>query len=159
MSKYLSYTGDPNLRTTWRPPSKFRSDRAARVAAVSVKLPPFWPEKTRLWFAQAEAQFEVKGITVEKTKYSYVVSMLDEKTAEQAMDIIETPPAENPYTTLKNRLTKAYALSDSEKADRILDMGGLGDKTPSQALNSMLLLVPQGEAQNPGFLFRQIFLR
>ena len=85
--------------------------------------------------------------------------MLDEKTAEQAMDIIETPPAENPYTTLKNRLTKAYALSDSEKADRILDMGGLGDKTPSQALNSMLLLVPQGEAQNPGFLFRQIFLR
>ena len=46
------------------------ADRAARVTAVSVKLPPFWPEKTRLWFAQAEAQFDVKGITVEKTKYS-----------------------------------------------------------------------------------------
>ena len=76
------------------------ADRAARVTAVSVKLPPFWPEKTRLWFAKAEAQFDVKGITVEKTKYSYVVSMLDEKTAEQAMDIIETPPAENPYTAL-----------------------------------------------------------
>ena len=44
-------------------------------------------------------------------------------------------------------------------ADRILDMSGPGDKKPSQALNSMLLLVPQGEAQDPGFLFRQVFLR
>ena len=51
------------------------ADRAARVTAVSVKLPPFWPEKTRLWFAQAEAQFDVKGITVEKTKYSYVPAL------------------------------------------------------------------------------------
>ena len=26
---------------------------AARVSAVSVKLPPFWSDKTTLWFAQA----------------------------------------------------------------------------------------------------------
>ena len=134
------------------------ADRAARVAAVSVKLPQFWPDKTKLWFAQAEAQFEVKGITVEKTKYNYVVSMLDSKTAVQAMDIIETPP-DNPYTALKNRLTKAYALSESEMADRILDMNGIGDNTPSQCLADMLLLVPQRQAQDPGYLFRQIFLR
>ena len=135
------------------------ADRIARAAAVSVKLPPFWPNKAKLWFAQAEAQFQVKGITAEKTMYAYVVSMLDDRTAEQAMDIIETPPEADPYTTLKNRLTKAFALSDSEKADRILDMNGLGDKTPSQCLSSMLLLVPQAEAQDPGFLFRQVFLR
>ena len=133
------------------------AERTARAATVSVKLPQFWPEKTRLWFAQADAQFDIKGITVEKTKYSYVVSMLDDKTAEHVMDIIETPPAANPYTTLKERLTKAYAISDSEKAARILDMNGLGDKTPTQCLNSMLLLIPQG--QEPGFLFREVFLR
>ena len=38
-------------------------------------------------------------------------------------------------------------------------MGGLGDRTPSQCLNNMLLLVPEAEAQDPGFLFRRIFLR
>ena len=135
------------------------ADRAARAAAVSVKLPPFWPNKAKLWFAQAEAQFQVKGITAEKTMYAYVMLRLDYRTAEQAMDIIEKPPAADPYTTLKTRLTKAFALSDSEKADRILDMNGLGDKTPSQCLSSMLLLVPQAEAQDPGFLFRQVFLR
>ena len=92
------------------------AERAARVTAVSVKLPPFWPDKTELWFAQAEAQFEIKGITVEKTKYSYVMSMLDTKTAEQAMDLIRAPPA-NPYTELRNRLTKAYQLTNDERAD------------------------------------------
>ena len=133
------------------------ADRAARVAAISVKLPQFWPDKAKLWFAQAEAQFETKGITVEKTKYAHVVTMLDSKTAEQAMDIIETPPTTEPYTTLKNRLTKAYSLSDSEKAGKILDMSGLGDRTPSQFIAHMLQLVPTG--QEPGFLFREVFLR
>ena len=64
----------------------------AMAAAVSVKLPPFWADKTGLWFAQAEAQFTIKNITTEKTKYAYVVTMLDSQTAAQAMDIIRTPP-------------------------------------------------------------------
>ena len=53
----------------------------AMAAAVAIKLPPFWPDKTDLWFAQAEAQFGLKSITVEKTKYFYVVTMLDSQTA------------------------------------------------------------------------------
>ena len=129
----------------------------ARTSAVSVKLPPFWPDKAGLWFAQAEAQFNIKGITVDKTKFSYVVSMLDTKNAAHAMDIIETPPDNDAYGTLKTRLTTAYNISDSEKANRILNMDGLGDKTPSECLSDMLMLVPKG--QEPGFLFRQVFLR
>ena len=132
-------------------------EQNAWLAAVSVKLPQFWPDKTKFWFAQAEAQFETKGITVEKTKFSYVVQMLDSKTATQAMDIIETPDPATPYTALKNRLTKVFTLSVSEKASRIIDMAGLGDRTPSQCLADMLQLVPNGE--DPGFLFREHFLR
>ena len=130
---------------------------AALATAVSIKLPPFWPDKTDLWFAQAEAQFQIKNITVEKTKYSYVVSMLDSQTAAQAMDLIRTPPEIDPYKVLKNRLTNAFAISDREKAAKLLDMNGLGDKTPSQCLTVMLNLVPNG--QDPGFLFRELFLR
>ena len=33
----------------------------AKVSAVSVKLPPFWPNKAKLWFAQAKAQFLLRN--------------------------------------------------------------------------------------------------
>ena len=99
----------------------------AMAAAVSMKLPPFWPDKTRLWFAQAEAQFTIKKITTEQTKFAYIVTMLDSNTADQALDIITEPPAA-PYTALKERLTKTFAITDSEKAARIIDMDGLGDR-------------------------------
>ena len=133
--------------------------RTAQLNAVSIKLPQFWPDKTRFWFAQAEAQFETRNITNEKTKFNHVVLVLDSKTATQALDIIETPDPVNPYTVLKERLTKAYSLSDSERAGRLIDMAGLGDRTPSQCLADMLQLIPAGQAVDPGFLFRELFLR
>ena len=129
----------------------------AKVSAVSVKLPPFWPNKATLWFAHAEAQFHLRGITVDKTKFAHVLTMLDSTTAEYAMDIIQDPPNEDAYGALKSRLTGAYAISDDEKAERLLNMNGLGDKTPSQCLSNMLLLVPDG--QEPGFVVRRLFLR
>ena len=85
--------------------------------------------------------------------------MLDSKTATQAIDVIETLDAANLHTVLKQRLTKAFTFSDSEKAARIIHMSGLSDRTPSQCLADMLQLVPQNEATNPGFLFREHFLR
>ena len=129
----------------------------AKVSTVSVKLPPFWPDKAALWFAQAEAQFLLRGITADKTKFAHVMTMLDSSTAEYAMDLIRTPPDEDAYGALKARLTGAYAISENERAERLLNMNGIGDKTPSQCLSSMLMLVPDG--QEPGFLFRHLFLR
>ena len=129
---------------------------AARVSAVSVKLPPFWSDKTALWFAQAEAQFALRNITEQRTKFNHVLAILDSRTAERAMDIIAAP-GETAYDNLKARLTGAFSLSDPEKADRLLDMTGLGDQTPSQLVDRMLMLVPAG--QNPGFLVRQLFMR
>ena len=49
----------------------------AKVSAVSLKLPPFWPSKATLWFAHAEAQFHLRNITVDKTKFAHVLTMLD----------------------------------------------------------------------------------
>ena len=42
----------------------------AKVSAVLVKLPLFWPDKAKLklWFAHAKAQFLLRNITVDKTK-------------------------------------------------------------------------------------------
>jgi len=41
----------------------------AQVAALQIKLPPFWPQDPQLWFAQIEAQFTTCHITISRTKF------------------------------------------------------------------------------------------
>jgi hypothetical protein len=91
------------------------------VAAVTVKLPTFWPKWAEIWFAEAVAQFTLKNITVDLTKYSYVVAALDEETAGWVLNLIRTPPANNKYTSLKTRLVGTFKLMEQECAARILD--------------------------------------
>ncbi|KAL7842148.1 hypothetical protein SRHO_G00238370 [Serrasalmus rhombeus] len=40
--------------------------------AVSLKLPEFWESSASAWFAQTEAQFALRQITADETKYDYV---------------------------------------------------------------------------------------
>jgi hypothetical protein len=54
---------------------------------VSLKLPTFWTAQPDVWFAQAETQFNLRGITADDTKY-YVLAALDQDTATRVLDLI-----------------------------------------------------------------------
>ena len=54
------------------------AEAPARVAAVSIKLPPFWPSDPQIWFAQVEAQFATRGgITAQRTMFDYIIANLN----------------------------------------------------------------------------------
>ena len=111
--------------------------------AVSVKLAPFWTENPRLWFAQAEAQFATRGVTVSLTKYHYVVAALPMDAAERVVELIETVPAGgDPYGVLKSALFSAFSLSEYQRAEAILSLPSLGDRKPSQLLAQIKSLLP-----------------
>ena len=128
----------------------------AAVYAVSLKLPEFWESSAAAWFVQAEAQFAVRNITADDTKYYYVVAALSSSTASRALSLLQAPPAEDKYNELKSHLLQVYELSDAERASRLFALHGLGDSKPSELMDRMLnLLGPH----KPDFLFTHLFLK
>ena len=81
---------------------------------------PFWKSKPDLWFVQMEAQFFTAGITVDETRYNYVIQCLDNDSLIEVSDIVLNPPAMDRYAALKDRLVKSFADSAEKKLRRLL---------------------------------------
>ena len=71
------------------------------MAAVTLKIPPFWPSDPQIWFAQVEAQFNTKAITGQKIKFEHIVFSLSPEVAQEIRDLILSPPINSPYDVLK----------------------------------------------------------
>ncbi len=123
--------------------------------AVSLKLPSFWTAQPNVWFQQAEAQFAIRGVMSEQTKYYYVVGALDQETARHLIDFLEAPPVFDQYTAIKARLLHTFGLSRRDRAAQLLHLDGLGDRKPSALMDEMLALLG---GHQPCLLFEQIFL-
>ena len=89
------------------------------------------------------------------TKFYYVVAALGQDTAQRILDLIQNPPADNKYQGIKDRLTGTFGLSSHERAARIWNMGGLGDRKPSQLMDDMMALA---DGHHVCFLFEFAFL-
>ncbi|KAJ8371859.1 hypothetical protein AAFF_G00299540 [Aldrovandia affinis] len=124
--------------------------------AVALKLPEFWQEHAAVWFAQAEAQFALRGITQEDTKYFYVVAALNSSTASRVLSLLQDPPEDDKYLALKQLLLETFELSEPERARKLLTLPGLGDSKPSELMDHMLTLL--GNHQ-PCFIFRELFMQ
>ena len=126
----------------------------ATVNATSVKLPAFWSGNPEVWFRQVESVFSTRrpAITVQQTKFDYVIQALDNNTADRVQGIILSPP-ENPYDRLKDALIEVFSKSQAEKDQEVLNFNGLGDKKPSELLQHMNNL-----NADPATLFKALFL-
>ncbi|KZC15052.1 hypothetical protein WN55_08981 [Dufourea novaeangliae] len=104
---------------------------------VSIKLPPFWTKKPEVWFYQVEAQFEITGITVESTKFNYLVAQLELKYVENIWDLVSDRNITDKYTAAKERLLSIFKESENKRIRRLVTGIELGDTKPSQLLQKM----------------------
>lgn len=136
-------------------PKYVPADMSSSIFKVGVRVPPFWPEEPELWFAQIEGQFELSGISVDSTKFNYIISQLDPQHAREVKDIIIKPPATGRYEKLKSELIKRLTASQEKKVKQLLIHEELGDRKPSQFLRHLLGLA---EPQVPEDFVRSIWM-
>ena len=139
------YIGDPDARNILH----------GRARSIT-KTPTFCTSQPEVWFAQAEAQFTLRGITADETKYFYVLSSLDEEMATQLLDLISSPATDNKYITFKDHLMSTFGLNKCERASRLLHFRPLGDSKPSMLMDEMLALLGN---HTPCLLFEQLLLQ
>ena len=120
------------------------------VSRIAVKLPPLWKNNIKLWFVQAESNFELSGITADQTKYNNIIAAIDPETLSAVSDILLNPPASDKYDTLKNRLIAEFSDSENRQIRKLLSELHLGDDKPSHFLRKMRELA--GTSLNDDFL-------
>ena len=130
-----------------------------RLAALHLKLPPFWPADPQIWFAQVEAQFTTRGITSQKTKFNHIVSSLAPEFTTEVRELILRPPTDHPYDKLKEQLTKRTAALEQRQLQQLFNAKELGDRTPSQLLRHMQQLLGDKANNTDGAFLRELFLQ
>lgn len=116
-------------------------DETAEIATLAIKLPNFFTNQPRVWFSQAEAQFALRGVKADETKFHHAVAALDQHTAVRVLDILEHPPTANKYEALKQRLISSFSLSRSEKAKKVLQLPPQPDRKPTEILDEFLAIL------------------
>ena len=110
-----------------------------------VQLSDFWPQAPKAWFAAAELKFEVANITSQRARFAHAVGAMGFSVLRAVMDLVETPPLVDPYTTLKGRLVLAHQLTPVQKAIKCLQVAASSSQRPSDVLASLLEFCPPGD--------------
>lgn len=108
------------------------------VGAVSVtsRIPDFWTDYPRVWFARAEAILAPQKLG-DAVNFDLILSKLNKETIGEITDIILDPPETQKCAALKNRLLTIYEDTANLKIKKLLRDMDLGDQKPSQLLRKM----------------------
>lgn len=100
--------------------------------AVALKLPTFWTSKPALWFCSVEAQFNIRKIDKDETKYYYVVAALTDDMACAVSELLMNPPTEEKYRALKTALLQFYRTPPVKKVMNFVQQGTVTDRRPRE---------------------------
>ncbi len=121
-------------------------DSTASISNVGLRLTEFWTKDATAWFATVEAQFQTRKITASRSRYHHVVASLNQETCSIIRDILVGDEANQTYENLKATLIERTSLSEEQRMRKLVGLGPLGDRRPSQLFREMQLLDPENNA-------------
>ncbi|XP_064479030.1 uncharacterized protein LOC135392240 [Ornithodoros turicata] len=132
-------------------------DPAISTAATPLCLPPFWRQNPRSWFRQVEAQFHLRHIQSQQSKYFHILAGLPPEIAAELDDVLATVPVERAYDVLKAAILKRMEVSERARLQQLLNEEDLGDRKPSQMLHRMRQLLGDSSTDVQQPLLRELF--
>lgn len=118
------------------PPHEIVPPQEVGGISLSLRVPPFWRDRPRLWFISFEAA--THDLKKSQSQLSQmVIAQLDKMDVEQISDLLYNPPSESQYTVLKERLISVYEESEGRQFQKLLQEMELGDQKPTQLLRRM----------------------
>lgn len=106
------------------------------VISVQSRLPDFWAEMPRLWFAQVESVLSPQKQS-DEAKFNMVIAKLGRDALQQVSDILLSPPTTDKFKAIKDRLLHVYEESAERQFQKLVSEMELGAQKPSQLLRKM----------------------
>ncbi|XP_076383719.1 uncharacterized protein LOC143260968 [Megalopta genalis] len=106
----------------------------------NAKLPNFWREEPKLWFAMLEREFAAYTVKADAVKCAAVIRHLDTASMKVVADVIAAPPSDDSYIQIKEALISRLAASEETQLRQLLSGIDLQNKRPSELLREMTLL-------------------
>ncbi|XP_060878713.1 uncharacterized protein LOC132951039 [Metopolophium dirhodum] len=127
-------------------PITLTTSTSPEISSVThVRLPGFWHNSPTQWFTHADAMFANKRICSDLTRVNHVLEALDEEGVRTISDLLG-PDAT--YDSIQQRLITAYGVPQATRFQRMIQPGGMGDRTPSRLLRDMRDVYPDGMSDN-----------
>ncbi|XP_053960603.1 uncharacterized protein LOC128864870 [Anastrepha ludens] len=115
--------------------SQLQTPLAAHIDRFErLELPPFWSQQVQLWFAAVEAQFQLRKITADATKYYAVVARLDQDAPMIVGNIVANPPLSDKYIALKEALVDHFEIPQDRRFKMLLSGIELRERGPTELL-------------------------
>lgn len=77
---------------------------------IQLNVPPFLRQNPNSWFRQLEAMFAFYNIVNDRTKFNFIVCILESDILSSVSDILRNPPANDLYETIKQRLLQYFSV-------------------------------------------------
>lgn len=91
-------------------------------------------QSVEYWFIRVESWFRLQKIVDEVIRFEAIVASLTPQLFDQVVDLIVTPPEEEPYKKLKKAIIEKFADSEYTRVDKLLSTVPLGAQRPSHLL-------------------------
>lgn len=122
-------------------------------AAISrIVMPSFCRSNPATWFKIVESTFIINNLKNDDLKYHHVMISLPEDILNSILDLINDPPAENKYETIRKTVLERHTESESKRLTKLLDGVIMGDDIPSSYFRKLQNLAGESTAINNDLL-------